>query len=170
MKKGTFFMAKLSTKKIAKAGIIAALYVVLSLITFPIASGSIQFRLSEGLTLLPLIMIESIPALFIGCFLSNLITGCMLLDVIFGSLITLLASALTYLVGKMIKNKWIKYLLGGIFPVILNAFLLPVIWYFCYGKLEYLYILQVAFLLVSQSVSVYAFGVPTCLIIEKRKL
>ena len=163
-------MAKLSTKKLARAGVISALYVVLSLITFPVASGSIQFRLSEGLTLLPLFLPESVIALFVGCMLSNLITGCMILDVIFGSLITLLAGILTYLVGKIIKNKPLKYVLGGIFPVLLNAILLPVIWYFCYGQLEYLYLLQVAFLLASQTVSVYAFGVPLCIFIEKRKL
>ena len=163
-------MAKLSTKKIAKAGVIAALYVVLSLITFPVASGSIQFRLSEGLTLLPLIIPESVIALFIGCFLSNLITGCMILDVVFGSLITLLAGVLTYFIGQVIKKVAIRYIVGGLFPVLLNALLLPVIWYFCYGQLEYLYILQVAFLLISQTVSVYAFGVPLSLIIGKRKL
>ena len=163
-------MAKFSTKKLAKAGVISALYVVLSLITFPVASGSIQFRLSEGLTLLPLFMIESVPALFVGCMLSNLITGCLLLDVIFGSLVTLFAGILTYFVGKFIKNNFLKYTLGGIFPVLLNAFLLPIIWYFCYGELEFLYILQVAFLLISQTVSVYAFGVPLSLFLEKKKL
>lgn len=163
-------MAKLSTKKLARAGVISALYVVLSLITFPVASGSIQFRLSEGLTLLPLILPESVPALFIGCMLSNLITGCVILDVIFGSLITLLAGILTYFIGKIIKNKPLKYIVGGLFPVLLNAFLLPVIWYFCYGQLEFLYILQVAFLLISQTVSVYALGTPITLFIEKRKL
>ena len=163
-------MAKLSTKKIARAGVIAALYVVLSLITFPVASGSIQFRLSEGLTLLPLIMPESIIALFIGCMLSNIITGCMILDVLFGSLITLLAGILTFFIGKIIKNKPLKYVASGLFPVLLNAFFLPVIWYFCYGQLEYLYIIQVAFLLISQTVSVYAFGVPLCVFIDKRKL
>ena len=47
------------TKTVARAGIIAALYVVLSLIVFPVASGAIQFRLSEGLTLLALIFPEA---------------------------------------------------------------------------------------------------------------
>ena len=74
---------------------------------------------------------------------------------------------MTYFTGKIIKKTWFKLLVGGLFPVILNAFLLPVIWYFCYGELEYLYILQVGFLLVSQSVAVYALGVPLYIAIAK---
>ncbi len=162
-------MAKLSTKKLARSGVIASLYVVLSLVTFPVASGSIQFRLSEGLTLLPLFMVESIPALFIGCMLSNLLTGCVFFDVILGSVITLTAGIFTYLVGKVIKTTWLKITVGGIFPIVLNAFLLPIIWYFCYGQLEFLYIVQVAFLLISQSVSVYAVGTPILFLIKKLK-
>lgn len=160
-------MAKLSTKKIARAGVLAGLYALLSLVTFPIASGSIQFRVSEGLCLLPLFMPESIPALFIGCMVSNLITGCAIFDIIFGSLITLFSAILTYYFGKIIKNVPLKLIVGGLFPVILNAFLLPLIWYYCYGELEFLYVVQVCFLLVSQSVSVYAVGIPLYFIMKK---
>ena len=92
------------TKKIVRAGIIGGLYVALSLLTLPIASGAIQFRVSEALTILPLFFVEAIPALFVGCMLSNLITGCMLLDVLLGSLITLVASILTFMVGKILKK------------------------------------------------------------------
>ncbi len=147
-----------TTKKITRAGIIAGLYVVLSLAVFPIASGAIQFRLSEGLTLLPLIYVEAVPAIFVGCMLINLITGCALLDVVFGSLITLVAGVMTLVAGKFIKKVWLKILVGGLFPVLLNAFLLPLIWLVCYGTGEYMYILQVAFLLVGQTVCVYVFG------------
>ena len=149
-----------TTKKIVRAGLIAGIYIVLSLITFPVASGAIQFRVAEALTILPLIFPESIPALFVGCMLSNLITGCMILDVFLGSAITLVASLCTYFVGKAIKKAWLKIVLGGIFPVILNAFLLPLIWILAYGVIEYVYYLQVIFLLISQSVSIYALGTP----------
>ncbi|MBR2384828.1 MAG: QueT transporter family protein [Clostridia bacterium] len=160
-------MFKVSTKKLVRAGVISALYVLLSLIVFPIASGVIQFRPSEALTLLPLFYVESVPALFIGCILSNFITGCNLIDVFFGSLVTLVASFITYSVGKLIKNKILKFFVAGIPPVVLNALLLPLIWYFCYGELQTIYILQAVFLLVSQSVSVYLIGVPLCLGVEK---
>lgn len=162
-------MFKFSTKSLALSGMIAALYVALSLITFPVASGAIQIRLSEGLTLLPLIMPEAIPAVFIGCMLSNLITGCAVFDVLIGSLITLVAGILTYFIGKLIRKTAIKIFVGGLFPVLLNAFFLPLIWYFCYGEMEYVYILQATFLIVSQSVSVYAVG-SVCYLVTKRYL
>lgn len=156
-----------STLILVRAGLIAGLYVVLSLITMPIASGAIQFRISEALTILPLFYAEAIPALFIGCMLSNLITGCLVLDIILGSVITLTASVLTYLVGKIFKKTYLKLLFGGFFPVVLNAVFLPIIWVAVYGALEYIYYLQVLFLLISQSLSVYACGTPLCLAIKR---
>ena len=165
-KKGDFFMSS-ATKIIVRAGLIAGLYVVLSLLTLPIASGAIQFRLSEALTIMPLFFIEAIPALFVGCMLSNLITGCMLLDVVLGSVITLVCGLFTYFAGKIIKNTPLKIVIGGFFPVILNALFLPIIWLVVYGAIEYVYILQVLFLFVSQSVSIYGFGTPLYLAIKK---
>ena len=134
----------------------------------PIASGVIQFRLSEALTLLPLFFPEAVPALFVGCMLSNLLTGCTVLDILLGGLITLIAAILTYLLGKAIKKRLFKIAVGGFFPVILNAIFLPLIWLLC-GIPIYFYPLQVLFLLISQSVSVYAFGVPLFLGVEKAK-
>jgi uncharacterized membrane protein len=152
-----FLMPK-KTLLLARAGIIASLYVVLSFVTFPISGGAIQFRIAEGLTLLPLFFIESVPALFVGCMLFNLISGLPVYDVVFGSLITLVAGVCTWGVGKTLKNKCVKIIVGGIFPVLFNAFFLPVIWYFCYGQLEFAYILSVLSLLISQALSVYAVG------------
>ncbi len=157
-----------TTKTMVRAGLIAGIYIVLSLITFPVASGAIQFRIAEALTILPLIFPEAIPALFVGCMLSNLITGCMILDVFLGSAITLVASLCTYFIGKAIKNNWLKILLGGVFPVLLNAFLLPLIWILAYGVIEYVYYLQVLFLLISQSVSIYALGSPLYFAIKSK--
>ena len=151
-------MFKLSTKKIARAGVVGALYVVLSLVVLPIASGAIQFRISEGLTILPLIFPEVVVGLTVGCALTGVITGVAVYDIIFGSLITLIAGVLTAVIGKKIKGNGKKFFIGGLFPVLLNAFLLPVIWYFCYGQLSYLYVVQVGFLLLGQGVSVYGVG------------
>lgn len=157
----------ITVKQIARAGIIAALYVVLSLVTFPVASGAIQFRISEGLTLLALIFPEAPIALCVGCVLSNLLTGCMVLDIIFGSLITLVAGVFTFFIGKLLKNTVLKIVVGGLFPVLMNAFLLPVVWYYCYGELEYAYMLQVLFLFLGESASVYVFGTIFYLSIKK---
>lgn len=156
-----------STLIIVRAGLIAGLYVVLSLITMPIASGAIQFRISEALCILPLFFVEAIPALFIGCALSNLITGCMVLDIVFGSLITLVAGVCTYIIGKIFKGSFLRIFLGGLFPVVLNALFLPLIWVKVYGVLEYAYYLQALFLLISQSLSIYAVGTPLYLAINK---
>ena len=160
---------KSSTKILARAGLIACLYVVLSLLVFPLASGAVQLRVSEILTLLPLLYLEAVPALFVGCFLSNLITGCAIFDVVLGSLITLVAGALTYLTAMLIKNKWLKIAVGGAFPVLLNAFLLPLVWLLCYGTGEYVYIVQALIVLAGQSLAVYLLGTPSFIAIERLK-
>lgn len=162
-----------STKIIARAGLVSALYVLLSLITMPIASGAIQFRVSEALCVLSLIFPETVPALAIGCLLSNLITGCAPMDIVFGSLITLVASLLVFITGRLVKNTVIKVVVGGFFPVILNALLLPLVWVWCYGTIEYVYYLQAIFLFVSQSLSIYVLGIPlyACVVrLKNRKL
>ena len=158
-----------NTLKLVRAGVIAGLYIVLSLVTLSVSGGAIQIRASEGLTLLPLLLPEAVPALFVGCLLFNFISGLALYDVVLGSLVTLVAGVLTYLVGKIIKNKWVKIIVGGLFPVLLNALLLPVFWYYFAGELEYVYLLSVAFLTISQSVSVYAVGILIYLSLEKLK-
>ena len=156
-----------NTLKYVRAGIIGALYVVLSLITLPIASGAIQLRVAEGLTLLPLIFPESIPALFIGCLLFNFISALPIYDVLLGSLITLVASVLTYIVGKLIKNKALKVFVGGLFPVLLNAIFLPIIWLAFTGELSYVYGLSVLFIFLGQVVSVYTVGTITYVTIDR---
>ena len=71
---------------LCRAAIIAALYVVLTYIAnaLGLASGSIQVRFSEALTILPFFTPAAIPGLFVGCLLSNILTGCALPDIIFG--------------------------------------------------------------------------------------
>jgi len=74
---------------------------------FNLASGAIQVRISEALTILPVFTPAAIPGLFIGCLLSNLLTGCMPLDVVFGSLATLIGACGTYALRK--HNGWLRY-------------------------------------------------------------
>jgi uncharacterized membrane protein len=146
------------TKKLTRAGVIAGLYVVLIFPVISFASGFVQFRPSEALTLLPVFFPESTFALAIGCLLANLITGCSLLDVIFGAMITLFAGVCTNAVGKLKINKHVKFVVAGVFPVLFNAFLLPIIWYYAYGELLTLYFYNVLSLLISQTLSVYLLG------------
>lgn len=98
-------------------GIIAALYVVLTYFLAPISYGPIQARISEIMTVFPIFSWSTIPGLTIGCLISNLINPENLgpVDIIGGTVATLLAGITSYLIGK--KNKW----LGIIPPVVFNG-------------------------------------------------
>ena len=99
--------------------LIAAVYAALTILLAPISYGPIQFRVSEALTVLPFLMPGSVWGIFVGCVLANLYTGS-ILDIIFGSLATLLAGLLTAWFGKKgdtVKNR----VLGCLMPVLFNA-------------------------------------------------
>ncbi len=119
---------KTNVKSITRASLVAGMYIVLTMISnmMGLASGAIQFRLSEALTLMPIIFPESVWGLFIGCILSNLLTGCVIWDIIFGSLATLIAAILT----RKLKN---KIFLASLCPVISNAVIVPFVLKYAYG-------------------------------------
>lgn len=116
----------MNTKYLSKAGMIAALYVILVVIEIPfgqLAFGPIQVRIAEALVLLPLVESAAIPGVFVGCLLANIIltfaSGYGLIDIVGGSLITLISA---YLTSKM-PNKSLAILP----PVVLNG-LIVAIW------------------------------------------
>lgn len=113
---------------ICQAAMIAALYVVLTFIAnaFHLANGNIQVRISEALTILPYFTPAAIPGLAIGCLLSNYLTGCHLLDIIFGSVATLIGAVFTYVLRK---QKW----LAPVPPVISNTIIVPWVLRLAYG-------------------------------------
>lgn len=113
---------------ITQAALIAALYVVLTLVSaaFGLDSKAIQFRLSEVLTVLPALTLAAIPGLFIGCLLSNFICGAMLPDMIFGSLATLIGAVGTYFIGKRVK--W----LSALPPIAANTVIVPLVLKYAY--------------------------------------
>lgn len=160
-------MKKWTTLMLSRAGVIAALYVALTFLCFPVASGAIQFRVSEMLTVLPLFYVEAIPALFVGCVVSNLISGCVFWDVFLGSIVTLIAALCTYATGRFFKNGVVRVILGGFFPVVLNALGLPLIWWLSSGALEIGYWLNVAYLLLSQGVIIWVLGAALYFVVEK---
>ena len=110
-----------------QAAMIAAIYVVLTIFisAFNLASGAIQIRISEALTILPAFTPAAIPGLFIGCLISNLITGAMLPDIIFGSLATLLGAIGSYLVRKW---KWAV----PVPPILSNMIIIPFVLAYAY--------------------------------------
>jgi uncharacterized membrane protein len=74
---------------------IAALYVALVIAFQPISFGPVQFRVAEALTLLPVLWAEAIPGLFVGCLVANIFGGLGFLDILLGSVATLVAAVLT---------------------------------------------------------------------------
>lgn len=113
---------------LTQAAMIAALYVVLTYLAnaLGLANNVIQVRFSEALTILPFFTPAAIPGLFIGCLLSNILTGCALLDIVFGSLATLLGAVLTYALRKF---KW----LAPVPPIAANAVIVPFVLKYAYG-------------------------------------
>ena len=104
---------------LAVLAVIAAAYAALTIVLAPISYGPVQFRVSEALTVLPFLMPGTVWGIFVGCILANLYTGSVL-DIVFGSLATLLAGLLTAWFGKKgntVKNR----LLGCLMPVLFNA-------------------------------------------------
>ena len=121
-------MNKNRTMQLANAGMIAALYVVLTWVAnlLGLASGAIQIRISEALTILPVFTAAAVPGLTVGCVLANLLTGCAAWDVVFGSLATLIGAVGT----RLLKN---KPLLAWIPPVVSNAVIVPIVLMKVYG-------------------------------------
>lgn len=114
--------------RLAQAAMIAALYIVLTFIAnlLGIASGAVQIRFSEALTILPYFTVSAVPGLTVGCLLANILTGCALPDIIFGTLATLLGAVFTRLLRKY---KW----LAPVPPILANALIIPPVLYFAYG-------------------------------------
>ncbi len=121
----------------ALAAVIAALYVGLTFVanSFGLASGVIQVRLSESLTILPFFTPAAIPGLTIGCVLANLLTGCALWDIVFGSLATLLGALGTY---ALRRYAW----LAPIPPILANAIIVPFVLREVYGVTDLLWYLM----------------------------
>lgn len=124
---------------LTQAAMIAALYVVLTMIAnaFGLASGNIQVRFSEALTVLPFLTPAAVPGLFIGCLAANLMTGAMLPDIIFGSLATLIGALGTWLLGNAARKHSAKASLfswlSPLPPIIANGLIIPPVLKYAYG-------------------------------------
>ena len=107
-----------SVQRLVRCAVIAAVYVVLCLVLAPFSYGAIQVRIAEALCLLPVFGAEYIIGVTLGCFLANLF-GSTIIDVIFGTLATLLACLVTY----RLRNLRLKGLAipASLPPVLFNA-------------------------------------------------
>ena len=116
-------------KLICQGGIIAALYLALTLLAnaLGLANYAVQVRFSESLTILPYFTPAAVPGLFLGCLLSNILPGCALPDIIFGSLATLIGAVSTYILRN--KSKW----LAPLPAIVSNAIIVPFVLLYAYG-------------------------------------
>ncbi|MBO4235181.1 MAG: QueT transporter family protein [Firmicutes bacterium] len=90
---------------ITQAGIIAAIYVVLTVVFAPFAFKEVQVRSAEALTILPFFFPAAVPGVFIGCIIGNILGGAVLPDIVFGSLATLIGALGTYYVGIVYRKR-----------------------------------------------------------------
>lgn len=116
------------TKSLTQGAVIAALYVVLTLLAklFGLDSGQIQLRLSEALCILPVFLPAAVPGLTIGCLLANLLCGNIVWDVVFGTLATLLGAVGTRLLQE-------QPLLALLPPILSNTLIVPFVLSYAYG-------------------------------------
>lgn len=173
-----------SVQALVQAAMIAAIYVVLTLLAnaFGLANYAIQVRFSEALTILPFFTPAAIPGLFVGCILSNILTGCLPLDVIFGSLATLSGALGTYFIGKAARRaaasaqasqepqkRFIFYkTLAPVPPILANTLIVPFVLAYVYqfeGSIPY-FMLTVG---IGEVISCGVLGLILLFSLDKRK-
>lgn len=174
----------ISPTMLVQAAMIAAIYVVLTLFAnaLGLANYVVQVRFSEALTILPFFTPAAIPGLFAGCILSNILTGCMPFDIVFGSFATLLGAFGTYAVGRMSRRamsaatadsepqkKFTLYpFLAPLPPIIANTLIVPFILAYVYqfeGSIPY-FMLTVG---IGEVISCGFLGLALLFSLEKRK-
>ncbi|SFL15073.1 QueT transporter family protein [Halanaerobium salsuginis] len=139
----------MKTKKLARGAAITALYIAITYFLAPVSFGPIQFRAAEALTVLPIIFPEAVPALFLGVLLANIIGGLGMVDIIGGSLVTLLAAYVTY------KNR--NNIIAYLSPILFNAFLISIYLHLLFSLPYWLTVLQIG---ASEAVVVVILGIP----------
>lgn len=164
-------MKNKKVKFIVDAAVIAALYVVLTYLAaaFNLSSGVIQVRFSEALTILPVSsLLPPIPGLFVGCILANALTGAVVIDVICGSIATLIGAVGAWLIGKYVMNRLkYAYFLAPLPTIIANAAIVPFVLRYAYGRQDAMWYMVLTVGL-GEIISAGMFGVVLYLAIRSR--
>ena len=113
-------MKAMSVRKLVFSAAVAAIYAALTVALAPISYGEVQFRVSEALCILPFFFPCTAWGLFAGCLIANLMSPVGILDIVFGSLATLLAGLCTAAVGRMGRSL-VHCVLACLMPVVFNA-------------------------------------------------
>ena len=146
---------------VCQSGLIAALYTVLTVFVgaFGLASGAVQFRVSEALCVLPFFTPAAIPGLTIGCLISNLLTGCLWQDILFGTFATLIGA----LGARMLRK---VFWLVPLPTVVANTVIVPFVLAYAYhmeGGLPFLMLTVGA----GEILSAYVLGIVLLLALKK---
>ena len=148
---------------ITQAAVIAALYVVLTYVAalLGLSSGAVQVRFSEARTVLPYFIPSAIPGVTIGGCLANLLTGGAVLDIVFGSIATLIGAVCSYLLRK---HKWLVPLP----PIIANVIIVPWVLQTAYGMTDAYWYLMLT-VGAGEVISCYIFGMILLFALDKHK-
>ena len=166
-------MASISTRKIAYAGVIAALYATLTVALSFIGYGPIQFRVAEALCILPFFFPAAAPGLFVGCIVANLLSPYGVLDIVAGSAATLLAALCTMQLGRVNRDAIAIKALACFPPVIVNAVVIGAViaWSSTGGGNAFWHTFAITGLQVGggQFVVLYAIGLPLMIYLPKSR-
>jgi uncharacterized membrane protein len=154
---------RFSAKQISLAGVTGALYFVITVTPgiSAISYGQYQIRIAEALTVLPFLYPGTIGGLFIGCLLANLVGPFGLQDVVFGSLITLAAAWVTFLLRKTNRS-----VLAPLPPVIFNGLGVPVYLHYFFGLPYWATVLPIC---VGELIACYGLGLPLLIFLKKKE-
>jgi uncharacterized membrane protein len=157
-------MSRFSTRKIAFAALVAAVYAALTMIN-PWGYGPIQFRISELLCILPFFFPYSVWGLFVGCLLSNLISAYGVYDIAFGSLATLIAAFCTMRLGRIRPQTVLTKALACLPPVVFNALIIG--WVIVLNTPGESYWFTALTVGLGEAAVLYALGLPAMVVLPK---
>lgn len=149
-----------NARAITRAAVIAALYMALTLLLAPISFGPMQLRVSEALTLLPVLWPEAAAGLFVGCFLSNLLGLYGVMDAVVGGLATLVAAMMT---GALRRRR----VLAALPPVLVNAVVIGALLHYQTGLPLWMMALEVG---AGQALACYGLGLPLLAALDRTGL
>jgi hypothetical protein len=147
---------KKSTKFLVESALIAAIYAAATLVIAPIGYGTLQFRISEALTILPVFTPAAIPGLTLGCLISNVISPLGVADMVFGTLASLLGAVGTYLL-RNVKVKGFP-VLAPLPPIIFNAVIIGVLNTYLGGFSVGAFAIAAGYIALTEAVSCYVLG------------
>ena len=152
--------AKLNTRTIALSGIVAAVYAVITIV-WPLSYGSVQFRLSEALCVLPAFVPVTGIGLTVGCLVANLFSTVSALDIVIGTIATAIGCVFT----TRCKRVWAMPLP----TVISNTILVGAMLAFVYSPDALLqgFVVNAAGVALGELVVLYALGVPLAVYLKK---